>query len=517
MSTYKSHTVFLQNQCVYVRNAPHSQALIQQLKQTCKLVICVYEKNKQKTITEECWREWVNEQTSAFYYVFPRYVLHTVHDLDHLMANWTPATQKIILDKHDSLDTVTKISHILATVALGSKLATHSDNADKVVDLFHFEGQLHNDHRKQVNASQAVVQALRQKGGAILSMPPGTGKTVTTCFVISTLRLPSVILTHTSELQSQWRDRLTQFLPFARVGVFTTQTPINSNDYDVILVMMQTCSLQTTQPFKNIGLVVVDEAHHICAVTLRLCFDKFNCPYTLGLTATPTRKDKRTPLLFWMIGPMAFLLQVPYEVPVHLLTVQYTDKRMTRCGSDNFQCHRMISLNINRTHNVLATAFRKLPDIGKRNILVLASRIDVVRQAYEYIKTVLSVKYDFLPECVQRLTSGAMVANAHAKNNARILVCTSALVSEGFDLPRLDTLIRLMPCGESIQTYGRVMRMCNEKNLPVCIVEVNDVSNEYLQALYAKRVSILKRGFTPDCPFTTKRVTSEIVCLSFDV
>lgn len=506
MNTYKSHTIFLQNQCAYIRNAPHSQVLIQRLKQTCKMLISVYEKGKQKSLTEECWREWLNEQTGAFYYVFPRYALYDIHDLNHLTQNWTPETQRVILDKHDKPETLIKVAHILSISASNSR----------VLDLFHFEGALKNDHRKQVCASKAVVEALQKKGGAILSMPPGTGKTVTTCHVISVLRLPCVILTHTSELQSQWNERLTQFLPFARVGVYTTQTPVNSNDYDVILVMMQTCSQPTTPGFKNIGLVVVDEAHHICAATLRLCFDKFNCPFTLGLTATPTRKDKRTPLLFWMIGPMAFLLQTSYEVPVHLLTIQYEDKRMARCGNDNVQCNRVISMNVNRTHQILAAAFRRLPNIAQRNILVLASRIEVVRQAHEYIRTVLATKHEISPECVFRLISGSTEANAEAKSKAKVLVCTSALVSEGFDLPRLDTLIRLMPCAESVQTYGRVMRMCNEKNLPVCIVEVNDTSNDYLKSMYSRRVSILFRGFTPECPFTKKSVTSETINLSFD-
>jgi superfamily II DNA or RNA helicase len=490
MSKHREHTIFLQNQCVYIRNTPQSQILIEKLKHICTLSIKVYVQGRQKTEKEECWREWINEKTGIYFCVFPRHVLSEVPDLKTIISKWKPDSQQIINDEHD----------VVACL--------RSEN-------YFFYGELKNDHRKQSEAVEAVLRSLKRTGGALLCMPPGTGKTVTTCFIISQLKVPTVVLTHSSELQTQWEERIRQFLPHVRIGKYTTNDPLTVDDYDVILVMMKTCSMPTTAPFHKVGLVVVDEAHHICAETLRECFDKFNCPYTLGLSATPSRKDRRTPLLYWMIGPMAFLLHVPYEAPVHLMTIEYEDARMAKHKNSHFQCMRAISLNKKRIQDILTLAFSKIPNIAQRNILVLAYRLDIISQAHEYTRTILAPKYNIACDDVQRMISGSTAKNAHAKSSAKVLFCTSALVSEGFDLPRLDTLIRLMPSAESIQTYGRVMRMCDEKVLPVYLVEVNDVSNDYLRALYNCRVRILIRGFTDTCPFTNQDFTQSLYKLAF--
>ena len=481
-STTMKHFLLLQNQSLYVRQTGQTTLLTSEQKRLSEIEIFKYVRNQKVAAKEICWREYVDGLGQSFI-VFPRYLIDHI-EKDGFMEKWDDA-QKASINLHD-------------------KPVTRS---------FSFVGDLHNDRRQQQNASDAIVSALQSTGGAVLCMPPGCGKTTTTCHIMSRMATSVVVLTHTSELLNQWQERIAQFLPSARIGRYSNQTPVSCDDYDVVLAMMQTCSMANTPPIKGAGLVVVDEAHHICAEMLRHCLDKFNALYTLGLTATPTRKDGRTDLLFYFLGPMGFELHVPYTLPVHLLTLVCDDPKIaTKPKYASALTH--LSMDVKRIEQALDTAFAHIPSVSTRNILILASRTAIVSMAHKYIAETLAKRYEFAPESIQKLIAGKQEDNAKIKMSARVLLATDVLVSEGFDVPRLDTLILLTHSGDSVQTYGRVMRSSPDKTLPVYIVEIQDVHSSIMNALYFKRVSLLRRGFPKSgCPFTDKPVTESRISL----
>jgi superfamily II DNA or RNA helicase len=101
-------------------------------------------------------------------------------------------------------------------------------------------------------------------------------------------------------------------------------------------------------------------------------------------------------------------------------------------------------------------------------------------------------------------------ADVVAKINGRILLSSDKLVNEGFDVPRLDTLIRLMPTTETKQTVGRVMRTHPGKVTPVCIIEVDDICSPMLHNMWRKRVKEIQNG-DKHGPFTSGPCTVETI------
>ncbi|MGC1905509.1 MAG: DEAD/DEAH box helicase family protein [Candidatus Acidiferrum sp.] len=53
------------------------------------------------------------------------------------------------------------------------------------------------------------------------------------------------------------------------------------------------------------GHVIVDECHHLSAVTFERVLREVKAKYVLGLTATPTRKDGHQPIIYMQCGPWA--------------------------------------------------------------------------------------------------------------------------------------------------------------------------------------------------------------------
>jgi superfamily II DNA or RNA helicase len=109
--------------------------------------------------------------------------------------------------------------------------------------------------------------------------------------------MATVVLVHTEELRQQWLERLGEYLPQARRASYTKDLVMD--DYDVVVAMLQTMSMKTTERFKKVGMLIVDEAHHICATTLRLALDKFGraplrCPLPNRVHPANTKGRKHT-------------------------------------------------------------------------------------------------------------------------------------------------------------------------------------------------------------------------------
>ena len=102
----------------------------------------------------------------------------------------------------------------------------------------------------------------------------GTGKTVMALNVIHRMGLRCAVLIHKKFLMDQWKERQETFLADARVDYFMMQG-LKNNKSDL------SCY----------GLVIVDECHHVPALTMKNALQKFPSRFRLGLTATPLRGD----------------------------------------------------------------------------------------------------------------------------------------------------------------------------------------------------------------------------------
>ena len=189
---------------------------------------------------------------------------------------------------------------------------------------------------------------------------------------------------------------------------------------------------------------------------------------------------------------------------------------------------QMITSLANNQHRILAPLdifFSLLPNISERTILILCSRLSGVNLITQYIKEKYSKLFGgedavcVLERCTTQIKRSQ---NRHSKANARVLICTDKLVSEGFDEARIDTLIRVLPSNESVQTYGRAMRTHATKQMPVWFCEVVDMDSEWLINMYKSRKRVLslftreKRTFSEstlryekDFSYTTQQQKTE--------
>ena len=311
-----------------------------------------------------------------------------------------------------------------------------------------FTGKLRNE-TSQIEAHEKGVESLTRVGGGVLSLPCGFGKTAVSLSIASHFKVRTMIIVHKEVLVKQWIERIQQFSPGATIGRVQCDTLEIENDF--VISMIQTLSQRDYQfgTFDSIGLVIVDEAHHICARAFSRCMFKLQSKYLLGLTATPERKDGLTRLLYWFLGPQFLSVERNAEnVEVKFIHYNGPFPSVTLTRNGKISLPTMITdLTLVDERNALI--LETIHGIDKcRNILVLTERREHALWICEQLGTDESGVY----------IGGMSECDLSASAEKRVIVATFALAQEGLDIPKLDTLVLASPKSDVKQAVGRVLR-----------------------------------------------------------
>ncbi|AJF98223.1 VV A18 helicase [Pandoravirus inopinatum] len=142
--------------------------------------------------------------------------------------------------------------------------------------------------------------------GASVKCPCGFGKTVCAIYIMCMTGIKAIFTVAQEDHMDKTEEEIRRFAPTARIGRVHRDRLDVGEGYDIVLAMVQTLLARRYEPsvFDRFGLWVADEMHHMAAPAFSQVGSTLRCYYTLGLTATPRRKDGLTPALFWTFGPM---------------------------------------------------------------------------------------------------------------------------------------------------------------------------------------------------------------------
>jgi superfamily II DNA or RNA helicase len=180
-------------------------------------------------------------------------------------------------------------------LALNQGIQPHYEDNRRLLDPieYHFKGQLRDYQMEAVN------DALKSRGG-VITAPTGGGKTIIGLAMIAKRKQPAIILVHSLELMHQWADRIHQFL-----GIRAGQIGGGKYEIGTITVGCVNSVLTRLDALTPLfGHVIIDECHRTPCKTFSDCLARFDAMYTLGVSATPKRRDKMERLMFLGIGPL---------------------------------------------------------------------------------------------------------------------------------------------------------------------------------------------------------------------
>jgi len=348
------------------------------------------------------------------------------------------------------------------------------------------------DETRQREAFDAGLRAFAETGGGVLSLPPGYGKTCMALAFSAHLKVRTMIVVHKEFLANQWRDRIQAFCPGATIG------RVQGDEYDVekdfVIAMIQTmCQREFPKgAFDSFGLLIVDEAHHIGAPAFSQFMFKV-CPrWTLGLTATPDRKDGLTRLLYWFLGPEFFRVERKDQKTTRVEVIRWLDPSgtfsepppVTRFGKLNMAGMITVITELEARNDMLLRRIEKLVKENRR-VLVLSDRRDHCLFFQEKLGSKLAGLY------IGGMKEDELAISAQKS----VVVATFQLAQEGLDIPVLDTVILATPKSDIKQSIGRIMRETPGKVNAPLIIDVVDKWSVCLPMFRKRSVVYRESGF----------------------
>ncbi len=384
------------------------------------------------------------------------------------------------------------VSHVAELVErAGSRLDIIDRRPDHESVELRFAGTLQ-PHQQQ------AVDAVVNYELAVIVAPPGAGKTVTACAVIAHHRQPTLVLVDRRPLLEQWCQRLGEHLRLddEEIGVIGGGTDRPGRLVDVAMIQSLARRERADEVFGRYGLIVVDECHHLPAVSFEACVRTASTRRWLGLTATPYRRDGLEGIIALQCGPTRHETR-PGDLPATELVQRRLIVHPTGFVHDDTasiqQVFGALVADDERTKQICADVVRAL-DAG-RTCLVLTQRtahIDAICRQLVAAGHDAHILKGGLGKKALAAVGDAMAA---ADTDAGIaVVATGSYLGEGFDWPQLDTLFLAFPIafkGRVVQYVGRLLRVHDAKH----DVQLHDYLDEHVTVLarmHTKRLRAYK-------------------------
>jgi superfamily II DNA or RNA helicase len=314
--------------------------------------------------------------------------------------------------------------------------------ADAPLEL---RGELRAEQRA---ACERALAALDARGAAMLAMPTGAGKTVVALAVAAALATPTLVVVHRAALKAQWAERIGAWCGDAAGARFE-------------VVMIQTLARRGVErAAERFGLVVYDEAHHLSARTFCAALMRVRTRYALALSATVERADGMHCATHAFFGePLGGGARTELRatvVPVHV----------GACGVREVRAYngamRRATVNSARLLSDLAScAARTETVVARVGALLRAGRKALVLSHRRAHCVELAAALRAAGFVVRVLMGGSHNAPDGVDAPFDAVVGTTAAASEGFDEPRLDTLVLATPLVAVTQAVGRILRRAN--------------------------------------------------------
>jgi len=245
---------------------------------------------------------------------------------------------------------------------------------------------------------------------------------------------------------------------------------------------------------ENYGHVIVDEYHHVGAVSFDAILKRTKAKFVLGLTATPFRRDGQQPIIFMQCGPIRHTAAKPFGAPHDLEVMPYSLHARIDLPTDAGiqDVFRHLANDQTRT-TAIAGEIQHAFSQG-RKVLVLTERTDHLDAISEVLDGKLSSPF-VLHGRMSRKQRAALIGQLEAlpPEASHVLLATGKLVGEGFDHSPLDTLVLAMPVSwkGTLQQYAGRLHREHATKTDVRIIDFVDMGNPALLRMWEKR----QRGY----------------------
>ncbi|EJE8547425.1 DEAD/DEAH box helicase [Vibrio vulnificus] len=342
------------------------------------------------------------------------------------------------------------------------------------------------------SAQSKAIDELMQHDIGVLHAPTAFGKTVTAIGLIQRRGVNTLVLVHNKQLVDQWQERLKAFTLGIDIGVYTgsKKKPTGQVDIATYQSLINRSDNSVHSLVKEYGQIIVDECHHLSAPQYEQVLSEAHAKYVVGISATLERRDGHQPIIFMQAGRVRHTIKSDRNNQF----AQVLDRREL-----NLEVPLHLSSNDPKPH--ISEIYRWLMLHPLRNATIVEGiqnevfngRVPIVlTERREHANIIAGLLNDV--GITHQILVGSMKKKQQAEvmsklDSTQVIVATGRFVGEGFDLPRLDTLILALPVswkGSLIQYVGRIQRDYKGKE-EVKVIDYIDVKIPMLLRMFNKR------------------------------
>jgi superfamily II DNA or RNA helicase len=319
-----------------------------------------------------------------------------------------------------------------------------------------------------------AIEQIEKKEFSICVAPPGFGKTLIGAKMIELRKSNTLVIVNKNMLLDQWIQRFVDYFKMDKKDIGYLGKGKNKLNNRLDIATMQSLK-NNMEIIKNYSFVIVDECHHIPALTFENIIKQFYGKYILGLSATPKRKDGMDPILFQQLGNIA------YEAKRKKSGRHITKVVKTEFVSEVDNFGELVG-------EIIADPMRnkliidQIQKYKNRKKLLLSDRIEHIENL-ELLLDEINIEY----VTIHGSMSKKMKENNLQKiEDAKLVLATTSYFGEGIDFPHLDTIIFATPIsysGRLVQYLGRIGRGGSD-----CLaIDILDNKNNFTNSAFRKR------------------------------
>ena len=349
-----------------------------------------------------------------------------------------------------------------------------------------------------INNLEKIIQKGEDK--ALLISATGTGKTYASAFAMRDLGFKRVLfLVHRNQIVKQAKKSFERVFGNTRtMGIVSGES--REFDKDYIFATIQTMSKEDIycQYDKSyFDAIVFDEAHHTSASSYKRIMDYFKPKFTLGMTATPDKRDDQ------FAGKNIYELfnhQIAYEIrlqealeedllcPFHyfgITDIAMHDSEATYTNIDDF---RYLTSD-ERVTRVMEKA-RYYGHSGNRvKGLIFCSRVEEAKELSKKFnergwRTIALSGVNSEKERENAIDRLVMDTEVNDKGEGQLdYILSVDIFSEGVDIVEINQVIMLRPTESPIvfiQQLGRGLRKAKEKEFVVILDFIGNYTNNFM-------------------------------------
>ena len=349
---------------------------------------------------------------------------------------------------------------------------------------------------EQTRASAALLE----NDTGVLAATTAFGKTVVAANLIAARGTNTLVLVHRRQLVDQWVARLKTFLDASpeHIGVIHGGKKKPTGQIDIAVMQSLIRKGVVADSVADYGQVIVDECHHLSAVSFEALLREAKARYVVGLSATVARKDGHHPIIFMQCGPVRHRVDAKSQAALrpfrHQAIFRQTAFHADRTAPDEKlsiqELYKQLAAD-QRRNDLIFNDILKALEAGRSPVVITERKDHLLHLADRHEKFARNVI----------VLHGGMGIRQHraitaklaeiAPSEERIIVATGRYLGEGFDDPRLDTLFLTMPIswrGTLAQYAGRLHRLYAGKT-DVRIYDYRDSNEVVLSRMAQKRES----------------------------